>query len=511
MMKRKYSTFTEVRALEENAFAMGIPIIKLMENAGKAVYEEIINIPQAKKNSILIVAGYGNNGGDGLVTARLLVNEGYNCTLALIGDKNKFNSLSSQKNFERLIEILTDDNIIRIKDEKAFGKFKNNIKDNELIIDALLGIGISGTPKEPYKSVIEYLNSHFRGKIISIDTPSGYNPTSNNTIFISNPEKIVCLGKNKVESNDFSKSLIIVKDIGIPEEAETYVGLGDLKWNYPKRKKDSHKRDNGVVTIIGGSDDYIGAPALAGFGAFRTGADLVFILTPKNIRHVLAAYSPDFITIPAKENEIDPLDISLIIEEDKTRNSTFIIGPGMKDSVKTNQSVNKLLDGEMKRQIVIDAGALSALSESELQLLSIHDTILTPHRGEFGKVFNKKFHNDLRKDASLVAEIALKYKTVILVKGQTDIISDGFRTKFNKTGHPGMTVGGSGDVLTGIIGSLFSVTNDAYTSACLGAYISGAAGELASQQFGNGLMASDITNNINKVIAKALSFKPKEK
>ena len=195
MMKRKYSTFTEVRALEENAFAMGIPIIKLMENAGKAVYEEIINIPQAEKNSILIVAGYGNNGGDGLVTARLLVNEGYNCTLALIGDKNKFNSLSSRKNFERLIEILTDDNIIRIKDEKAFGKFKNNIKEYELIIDALLGIGISGTPKEPYKSVIDYLNSHFRGKIISIDTPSGYNPTSNNTIFISNPEKIVFLGK----------------------------------------------------------------------------------------------------------------------------------------------------------------------------------------------------------------------------------------------------------------------------------------------------------------------------
>jgi NAD(P)H-hydrate epimerase len=183
----------------------------------------------------------------------------------------------------------------------------------------------------------------------------------------------------------------------------------------------------------------------------------------------------------------------------------------MKDSVKTNQSVNKLLESELKRQIVIDAGALSALSESELQLLSMHDTILTPHRGEFGKVFNKKFYNDLRKDASLVAEIALKYKTVILVKGQIDIISDGFKTKFNKTGHPGMTVGGSGDVLTGIIGTLFSVTNDAYTSACLGAYISGAAGELASQQFGNGLMASDITKNINKVIAKALSFKPKEK
>ena len=217
MIKRKYCTFIEVRALEDNAFAMGIPIIQLMENAGKAVSEEIINIPQVKNSSILIVAGYGNNGGDGLVTARLLVNKGYNCSLALFGNKNKFNSLSSQKNFERLTEILTDDKIIRIKDEKVFGKFKSNINEYELIIDALLGIGISGTPKEPYKSVIEHLNSHFRGKIISIDTPSGYNPSSNNTIFISNPEKIVCLGKNKVESKDISESIIVVKDNGIPE------------------------------------------------------------------------------------------------------------------------------------------------------------------------------------------------------------------------------------------------------------------------------------------------------
>ncbi|MCK5304979.1 MAG: NAD(P)H-hydrate dehydratase, partial [Candidatus Heimdallarchaeota archaeon] len=288
------------------------------------------------------------------------------------------------------------------------------------------------------------------------------------------------------------------------------VGIGDLKWFYPKRKPDSHKRQNGVVTVIAGSKEYIGAPALVGFGAFRTGADLIFILTPSEIRKTVSSYSPDFITIPAAEGEVTPNDIEDIFNHHRTKGSAYVIGPGMMDSQITKDTLLEFLKSKESKQVVIDASALSSMEEEHLFLLKFHKTVLTPHRGEFTKIFKKKLSGNADEDAKIVSEVAAKWKTTIVLKGQTDIISNGKITKFNKTGHPGMTVGGTGDVLTGIIGALLAVIDDPFLASCLGVYISGAAGELAAKDYGDGLMASDIPNYINRVIEMALAFRAKE-
>lgn len=509
IIKKDFFTIRMTRALEENVFAIGISISEMMESAGKAVSEEIQDLAnKSNLNKIVFLAGFGNNGGDAMVAARYLLEQDYVCDIVLIGKKEEFNSESAQTNYEKIKN--KNVNWYKIEKSEDVENVLAKYDENYLLIDAVFGIGIAGKIREPYKTTIEFLNQQCKSIILSLDIPSGYDPVQENPLFVENATKIVCLGRNKIQKGHFKNSEIIVKDIGIPEECEKFVGIGDLKWFYPQREKNSHKRDNGVVVIISGSHDYIGAPALSGLGAFRTGADLVFIMTPENIRNTVASFSPDFITIPAHNDEIEPEDIKNLFSYSKGEKSAFVIGPGMMNSKTTSDTLLEFLEIEDRKQVIIDASALTIMKQEHLVLLKNHDTILTPHRGEFHRIFKEELTGSLEKDEEIVTQKAKKWGTTILLKGETDIISNGTTTKLNRTGHPGMTVGGTGDVLTGITASLLSVLCDPFLSACLGAYISGAAGELASRSYGDGLVASDIPSFIYPVIDKALSFKAKE-
>ena len=499
------------RALEDNVFVTGVTIFEMMETAGLVISEEIESFVNSEfDGDIVFLVGFGNNGGDGLVASRYLQEKGFNCQIVVVGNKTKFNSSASQENYIKLKKILPAENWYQIREVNEIEDIFEKIGKKVLLIDCLFGIGIQGEMREPYNSLVNFLNQKLDMDIISADLPSGYDSEVDTGVFIRNPKKIVCLGRNKIAPNAFPDTEIVVRNIGIQTEAEKFIGLGDLKWFYPVRKKDSHKRQNGVVTIIGGSKDYIGAPALAGMGAFRTGADLIFILTPSNIRNTVASYKPDFITMSANENEISPSDIQKLFSHPRIEGSSFVIGPGMMNTQNTRKTLLEFLESEERREIVIDASALSMMDEEHLKLLKNHNTILTPHRGEFKSIFGIKLSGIIEEDAEIVAETALKWQTVILLKGKTDIISNGKKTKFNDTGHPGMTVGGTGDVLTGIVASLLAVNKDPFLSSCLGSYISGSAGELAAKSYGDGLMASDISNFIYPIIEKALSFEAKE-
>ena len=502
-------TIKMTRALEDNVFTTGVTIYELMETAGKVVSEEIHKLAeQTNKKKIVFLTGFGNNGGDSLVAARYLSKIDFECDIVLVGGKEKFNSEASQKNYELAKELTI--NWYKIDQPDQTIETLQKYDSSYILVDAIFGIGIEGMIREPYKTVIEYINDNCKADIVSLDIPSGYNPSKENPLIVRNPKKIVCLGRNKIQKDYFKEAEIVVRDIGIPDECEKYIGIGDLKWYFPKRSSDSHKRQNGVVTIIAGSKDYIGAPALSGLGALRTGCDLVFILTPENIRNTVASFTPDFITIPAHKDEIEPLDIQKILEHPRLEKSCYIIGPGTMSTETTRDTLHEFLKTKERKRIVIDASALSIMEKDHLFLLQFHDTILTPHKGEFYTVFKEKLTGEIDADVKIISETAKKWETTILVKGKIDIISDGKITKLNKTGHPGMTVGGTGDVLTGIVGALFSVIDDPFIVASLGAYISGAAGELAAKSYGDGLMASDIPNFIYPAIEKALSFKPKE-
>ncbi len=499
------------RALEDNVFVTGITIFEMMETAGLVIAEEIESFVISNPSSeIVFLVGFGNNGGDGLVASRYLLEKDHNCKIVVVGNKTKFNSLASQENYIKLKEILPSENWYQIRESEEIESIFEELGKEILLIDCIFGIGIQGEMREPYFSLVNFLNTKFKSNIISADLPSGYDSEIENEVYIKNPKKIICLGRNKIAPDAFPNSEIVVRNIGISADAEKFIGLGDLKWNYPIRRKNSHKRENGVVTIIGGSKDYIGAPALAGMGAFRTGTDLIFILTPSNIRDTVASYMPDFITIPADDDEIIPTDIQDLFSHPRIEETSFVIGPGMMNTEVTSRTLLEFLKNQERREVVIDASALSMMNGEHLKLLKNHNAILTPHRGEFKSIFGIKLSGNFDKDANIITETALKWQTTILVKGKVDIISNGKKTKFNSTGHPGMTVGGTGDVLTGIIASLLAINKNPFLSACLGAFISGSAGELASKSFGDGLIASDIPNFIYPIIEKALSFKAKE-
>ncbi|MCE7739838.1 MAG: NAD(P)H-hydrate dehydratase [Candidatus Heimdallarchaeota archaeon] len=507
----KVFTIKMTRALEDNVFFTGVTIYEMMETAGQVIAEEIENYFNSKYlKDIVFLVGFGNNGGDGLVAARYLLEKEYSCKIVVVGDKTKFNSLASQENYNKLKAVLPIENWYQIREISDIERIFVEIGKENLLIDCIFGIGIQGSLREPYYSLIDFINQEYKGGIISVDLPSGYDSEVDNEMFIRNPKKIICIGRNKIVAKIFSETETVVRNIGIPLKAEKYIGFGDLKWYYPRRKSNSHKRQNGVITIIAGSMDYIGAPALAGMGAFRTGADLIFILTPSDIRNTVASYRPDFITIPASQKEIEPSDIEDLFSHPRIEGSSFIIGPGMMNSQTTRNTLLKFLENEEKRQVVIDASALSMMDEEHLKLLKNHNVVLTPHKGEFRSIFGINLTGDLESNSKIVTETAQKWNTTILLKGEIDIISNGKITKFNETGHPGMSVGGTGDVLTGIVAALLSVTEDPFLSSCLGVFISGAAGELAARSFGDGLIASDIPNFIYPIIEKALNFRAKE-
>ena len=266
----------------------------------------------------------------------------------------------------------------------------------------------------------------------------------------------------------------------------------------PPRRKDSHKRMNGTVCVVGGSRLYHGAPYLCATGAMRSGVDLVFVAVPASIATPIRALSPDLIVVPLPDSKLTRGNVSKLMawvpEPD-----VFAGGPGLgaqnPDSIA--QALNRMKgDG---RTLVVDADALRA------QVLpSIRDAgaVVTPHAREFERLFGVHLADGLDERVKAVSGEAKKAGVTVLLKGPTDVISDGERVALNDTHTPAMTVGGTGDVLTGITAGLLARKVPPFEAAAAAGYINGAAGVEAVGQLGFHITASDVTNQIANVMKK---------
>jgi len=282
--------FKEVNVLDINASYLGVPTSQLMENAGRGAAKVALERFDIEGKKTVIICGPGNNGGDGFVVARYLA-EKCKVLVVLLKPKDKIRSEIAKVNFDKIrgkAEIL---------DTSGLDK---NIEGAELIIDAILGIGISGEIREPYLSCINTVNSS-KVKILSIDVPSGLGSRG-----AVNPDITVTFHDIKEGMSKENSGDIVVVDIGIPEEAQKFLGPGEFV-HYSKPKIESHKGDNGRLLIVGGGP-YTGAPALAGLAAYRMGVDLVHIATPSKTYQIIASYSPNFI--------VQRLSGDVFIEED---------------------------------------------------------------------------------------------------------------------------------------------------------------------------------------------------
>jgi NAD(P)H-hydrate epimerase len=456
-----------------------------MENAGAAIAREIMS--KIRYGKVLFVAGRGNNGGDAFVAARhLAMNRNYEVKLILLGHSSRIRTEESKQNFSLLrYSGLTE--LIEIADSKELEKYPG-WKNNDIIVDGILGSGIKGAPREPESTAIDLINSS-NSYIISVDSPSGYDMDGAEVVKSVIADLTITFHRMKtgLELPDSEKytGLVKVVPIGVCKDAEEYVGMGDLI-SLSRRNREAHKGNSGRVLVIGGGA-YYGAPALAAMAALRTGADIVTV----------ASFSPNLIVIPLEGDRLNPSNIP-VLETLLETHDVAVIGPGLGRDSATLETVEQLLP--LCRKAVVDADALFGL---KLPVKSEGKFILTPHSAEFSRLSGSSVPKELDSKKAVVGSFASDKAVTVILKGKIDVISDGSVTRLNRTGNAGMTVGGTGDVLTGITGALFAV-NDAMDAALCAVFISGAAGDLAFQEKGNGLLATDIIDRITDVISGVL-------
>lgn len=478
-------TSSRMAAIDENCECLGVKKLQLMENAGTAVASAVKK--KMSSGKVIIFAGRGNNGGDAFVAARHL--ENYDTTVILVGRKEDIRTQEARHNWIALEK--TGLPLIRVTESTTLPG--SLIKNADIIIDGIFGTGVKGKIHEPESTAIDIINGS-NAFVISVDVPSGFDPDGNSFEKAVHADLTLTFHKMKVGllTKDAAKYAgeIQVIDIGIPREAEFFVGPGDIK-PFSVRRSSSHKGEAGKVLIIGGGA-FSGAPALAALGALRGGADIATVAAPKNVSDIIASFSPNLIVRPLSGDSLVEEDIPVISGLIK-KHDVVVMGMGLGTTDGTLAAVRKIIP--LCSKAVIDADALiPGMFPSGNK-----DVIVTPHAGEMRRLSGTDVPADGKEKVDFVKNFALSNGVTVLLKGVIDIISDGAEARANRTGNAGMTVGGTGDVLAGLTGALFARHN-AFEAACAAAFINGAAGDMAFAEFGYGLLATDVIDNIPKVM-----------
>ncbi len=482
-----------MRSVDANCSYLGLSPVQLMENAGSAIAREITS--RMSSGKVLFVSGRGNNGGDAFVAARhLALNDAFDVRVILLGHSSRIRTEESMHNFS----LLAYSGIIEVReisDSKELESYPG-WKDADIIVDGVLGSGIKGSPREPESTAIDLINSS-GSYIVSIDSPSGYDLDGGEVSKSVFADMTITFHRMKtgLELPECEKytGKVKVAPIGVCRDAEEYVGPGDLM-NLARREQHAHKGNSGRVLVIGGGA-YYGAPALAAMAALRTGADIVTVAVPENVADTVASFSSNLIVVPLSGNRLNPENVPVLkglIES----HDVAVVGPGIGRDPLTLDTVRQLLP--LCKKAVIDADALYDLI---LPVKSEGKFILTPHSAEFARLSGVAVPHNLTEKKQILSQFGGENGVIVVLKGKVDIISDGQNVRLNRTGNAGMTVGGTGDVLTGITGALFAV-NDAMDAASCAVFISGAAGDLAFDEKGFGLLATDIIDRIADVISE---------
>lgn len=453
------------RILDRNAEYFNVNMENLMENAGKAV----ANFAAELGNNFLVLCGSGNNGGDGYVAAKYLKSMGKKVDIKIISQPETPLSIKKKSECDSMgIDRYTGD----------------KYQEYDVLIDALLGIGIRGIPREPYYSEIIKINKS-GSIVVSVDVPSGF-PSEHRVI----PNYTVTMQFIKKGMNKENCGTIKIADVGFPEEVIKSIGPGEIL-AYPRNLPESHKGDNGILLALAGSREYHGSAIYLVKSALRMGTDLVFLYTPESAAHRISSNVYDIII---RESGFDYFEVTPhLLEMIENRNVALAIGPGLSKNPiameNAEMAIRKSI--EYNRKFVLDADPLLLSKKFNHGNLSV----LTPHHGEFRNAF------ELDPNEQNARKIAKDLNTVILLKGHVDIITDGYRVKLNKEfHHESMTRGGTGDILTGAIGGLISKGVDTYHAACLGSYVIGKSGLLTFKKYGYSYYTSEILNTIPEVM-----------
>ncbi|MEA1965342.1 MAG: NAD(P)H-hydrate dehydratase [Candidatus Aerophobetes bacterium] len=514
----KLVTAEKMRKIDEETInSIGIPGILLMENAGRAVVETIKEeYSPLEEKSVCIFSGSGNNGGDGIVVARHLFAGGIKVRLFLLGRKEK---IKGETAINLKIAFNLGVQIKEVTSSEGMKSLKEELKLADIVVDALLGTGAKGAPRGIMKEIVSLIN-RFSRNIVAVDIPTGVDADTgevegeaikaNCTVTFAYPKQ----GLYLYPGMDYAGK-IKVADIGIPytlPEAETRCNLltsADIAKDIFKRKLSSHKGNFGHLLVIAGSRGMTGAAALTSLAALRAGAGLVTLGIPESLNPVLEVKLTEAITLPLPQTEEGSLSFRALkkIEEFSKKCEAVALGPGISTNKETAKLV-KMLVKQLTIPLIIDADGINVLGD-ETALLSKYKAplIITPHPGELSRLLHTSIKEIQKDRIGFALTLAKNTGGIALLKGARTVIADKEGTIWiNSTGNPGIASGGSGDVLTGIIGGLLVQGFSTLTAAKLGAYLHGLAGDLAAQIKGEvSLIATDILNNLPEAIRRIKS------
>jgi len=495
-METETITTPEMRALETNAEYYGVSLLQLMETAGRNVAEEIAARFQPKKTRVAIFCGSGGNGGDGFVAARYLTCHGFKVEVILAGKASNITSESAKKNWVALQPLRNIIPLTEVKDSTLIPDVKADVA-----VDALLGIGLKGKLRPPILQLVKKINSTdaFR---VAVDVPTGIDSDSGEVLGTAVKANLtVTFYKAKpglVKAKEYAGE-VVVRNIGLPSEFERFTGPGDVSLAVKPRRSEAHKGTFGRLLVIGGSNVFSGAPALAAMAALRAGVDIVTVAAPENTATAISSMSPALITIKLKGKHLNAGNLSAVKEQLDSA-TAVVLGPGLGLHSETKEATKQIIEQveEKGTPLLLDADGLKAFAEFKRKVE--FPMVLTPHAREYEILTGNKLPDDLEERAEKVQRNARKLGATILLKGPVDVVSDGEQTKFNFTGNPGMTVGGTGDVLSGVVGGLLAMGADSFRAAAAGAFINGAAGDFVAAEKGYHMIPTDLLEYIPKVM-----------
>lgn len=510
-------TAQEMRELDALATTKyGIPSLILMENAGRAVADIAMDM-LGDNRSVLIIAGPGNNGGDGFVAARHLHNVGMSVDIFYFGDRQKAKG-DALTNIE-----IAEKMGLHIDSSKDVVRLRQAIRAADLIVDAYLGTGVKGELKPEAVEVINAINTMSSENVLSVDIPSGLDadtglplgPSLTDGAVIADMTVTFALPKIGVivdpNAETFTGGLIIA-DIGIPvEELDIILGtyaLQEFKSIDPLQPRwiDAHKGTYGHVAIVAGSVGMTGAATLAAESALKSGAGLVTLLVPESLNDIIEAKVTEAMTIPVPQGNAQAFGMASLekVLEYVNKWDAAAIGPGFGRDSDTVAFTKELLRN-LEKPAVVDADALYAISQ-DLSVLKQCKAglVLTPHPGEMAMLAGTSVSEVQSNRLETAKRFAGEYGVILVLKGARTVIAEpGGNAFINMTGTPGMATGGTGDVLTGLMAGLVAQAPGyaLWGAANQAVFLHGRAGEIAAERLGEAAMiASDVLNCLPEVL-----------
>ena len=493
---------------------IGIPSLVLMENAGRQVVAAIeASFETALHGRVAVLCGRGNNGGDGFVVARTLLQRGIDTAVFVIG------AVADVRGDARInLDILgrLGVTVVEINDEQSWELHFSEVSQCSLIIDAIFGTGLRSPLGGMLETVVADVNAADI-PIVAIDLPSGISADTAHligdcidasmTVTLAAPKLPLILPPGEAYAGD-----VVIADIGIPYEVIQGIDgphielltTEQVREHVQPRTADSHKGDFGRVTIVAGSRGKTGAAQLSAMGALRSGAGLVTVATPESCLPIVASIAPDFMTepLPEVDGAMAAHAVTRLLE---LRHDVIACGPGLGRAPGVAEFVRALL-ARASVPLVLDADALTVLADQPgaLRGSEERDVIITPHPGEMARLVGSAIEDVQGNRIQVATDFATTHHVYVVLKGHRTVIATPQGKAFlNPTGNPGMATGGTGDVLTGMIAAWLAQLLDAEAACRLAVFLHGAAGDLAEIAHGQVAMtATDVLGKLGEALGR---------